>query len=124
MRRAVAVDDPALPLTIAAAHFAACAEELADGTRDVGNATDVSEIVEHLLSGQRNISRALARLSGLVRSGHETGRLAAVPSPDLVALAEVLRAAGSAAGYSAEALAECGPALDVLVHSTDEDTRL
>ncbi|WP_344426485.1 hypothetical protein [Amycolatopsis minnesotensis] len=119
-------DRPALPLTIAAAHFAACAEELASGARDagVGNAADLAEIVERLLSGQRDISRALVRLSALVRAGHDTGKLAAVPSAELIALAEVLRAAGSAAGYSAEALAECGPALDVLVHSTDEDTRL
>jgi hypothetical protein len=47
-----------------------------------------------------------------------------VPSEDLLALTDVLQAAARAAGYSADALAETAPLMDVVVESAGGDTRL
>jgi hypothetical protein len=116
-----------LPATVVASHLEACAAELAAGTeagRSPGNAGEFAEIAGHLLAGQRSLARALAGMAGRIQAGQENGTLAVVPAVELEVLTEVLRAAGNAVGYSADALAESGPSFESLVESTPADTRL
>ncbi|WP_020671249.1 hypothetical protein [Amycolatopsis nigrescens] len=118
-----------LPATVVASHLQACAAELATGmdpvnAAGVGSATELAEVVRHLLDGQRHISNALAGLAGRLHDQHESGALAAVPAIDLDVLTEVLHAAANAVGYSADALAEAGPSLEHLIDFSGGDTRL
>jgi hypothetical protein len=84
---------------------------------------DLAEVIRRLIAGQRHISAALGQVAGYLRDQRDTGPLGVVPSEDLAALTEVLRAAASATGYSADALAETAPLLDVLVESAGGDNR-
>ncbi len=111
-------DESVLPATVIAAHLETCAAELAGGP-SVGSVGDVAAVLAHVVAGQQHLSAMLARLADYVGD-----RRPAAPSPDLLALTEVLRAASAAAGYSADALAEGRPALESLVRSAGEDTRL
>ena len=121
---------PALPATVMAAHLESCAAGLASGTsrRRAGDCVvdvdDLVDVVRHLIAGQRHISTALGRLAGHLRDQHDNGPLGVVPSEDLLALTDVLQAAARAAGYSADALAETAPLMDVVVESAGGDTRL
>jgi hypothetical protein len=121
---------PVLPATVIAAHLEACAADLAGGTtlRRVGGGLvdvhDLADVLRHLIAGQRHISATLGRLAGYLRDQHDAGPLSVVPSDDLAALTEVLRAAASATGYSADALAETAPLMDVVVESAGGDTLL
>ncbi|MBN6033393.1 hypothetical protein [Amycolatopsis sp. 195334CR] len=106
------VGEPVLPGSIVAAHLEACAAELA-GSAEVGTAGELADVLEHLACGQRQLSLALTRLAGVVRGSQVDG-----------ALTEVLEAAATAAGYSADAIAESEPVLGALLQTADEDTRL
>ena len=121
---------PVLPATVMAAHLESCAAGLASGTtrRRAGDCVvdvdDLVDVVRHLIAGQRHISTALGRLAGHLRDQHDNGPLGVVPSEDLLALTDVLQAAARAAGYSADALAETAPLMDVVVEAAGGDTRL
>jgi hypothetical protein len=116
-----------LPATVVASHLEVCAAELAVGAEadaPLGSAQEFAEVVEHLLAGQRSISRALAGLAGRVCAGQANGALATVPALELDVLTEVLQAAANAVGYSADAIAESGPAIESMCESTAQNTRL
>lgn len=116
-----------LPATVVASHLEACAAELAAGAEadaPLGTAEEFAEVVQHLLAGQRSLSRALAALAGRVWTAHEAGALPEVPPIELEVLTEVLHAAGNAVGYSADAIAESGPAIECMCESTARNTRL
>ena len=83
-----------LPATVLTTHLESCAAELA---ADSEPPDDLVEVLTRLVSGQRHIAAALARIAR-----HLDGALVA----DRVALAEVLRAAARASGHAADALAE------------------
>lgn len=112
---------PVLPSTVAAAHLAACAAELAAATSTaqvrerVGSLAEVEELLAGLLAGQRQVAVTLGQLAD-----HVAGRTPDLPS---TALAEVLRAASVAAGHAAGALAESGPVLDLVRRAEDDPTR-
>lgn len=84
----------ALPATVVTAHLRSCAAELATATVPRG---ELTEVVEHLIAGQRHIAAALVRLSDRLDGDAATS--------DSAALAEVLRAAATATGHAADALA-------------------
>ncbi|HWC78379.1 MAG TPA: hypothetical protein VG756_00310 [Pseudonocardiaceae bacterium] len=114
-----------LPATIAAAHLAACATDLAADTapgrvtESVGGLDELAELAGHLVAGQHQLAVALEHLAAHL---HRRGAVLpdAVASAQLSALAEVLRAAGMASGHAAEALAESGPVLDLVRESGQE----
>jgi hypothetical protein len=110
-----------LPITVAASHLRACAAELdgAHGT-ELG---DLAEVIADLVTGQRLLSSALNRLAERVEDG-QAGALAAAPSPEIGALAEVLQAAAGAFGYSADALAESEPLARIAADFAGPSTRL
>ena len=83
-----------LPATVLTTHLEACAAELA---ADPGPPDDLAVVLARLVSGQRHLAAALARIAG---------QLDGAPVADRVALAEVLRAAARASGHAADALAE------------------
>ena len=109
---------PVLPGTVAAAHLAACAAGLATDTAPdrvsacVGSLAELAELAEHLVTGQRQLARTLDQLAEHLR---ERPR-----SMQLMALVEVLRAAGQATGHAADALAESGPVINLVRDSTGE----
>ncbi|GLY67068.1 hypothetical protein [Amycolatopsis taiwanensis] len=110
-----------LPVTVAASHLRACAVELEKaGTAELG---EVTAMIHDVVAAQRHLSAALAALAARVEDGRDT-TLAAVPSPELVALTEVLQAAASAVGYSADALTESEPFAQSLADFAGTDTRL
>jgi hypothetical protein len=116
-----------LPATVVASHLAVCAAELAvSAGADVplGNADEFAEVVQNLLSAQRSVAAALAGLAGRVEAGQATGALAATPAIELEVISEVLQAAANAVGYSADAIAESGPAIESMCESTARNTRL
>jgi hypothetical protein len=119
-----------LPATVAATHLAACAAELAGDTAagdagpQVSDLADVAALVDRLVAGQRDIATALARLAGHVTDRHRAGALAVVDPADLTALTEVLAAAGTATGHAADALAQSGPVLDIVLASAGPDSRV
>ncbi|HEX5405606.1 MAG TPA: hypothetical protein VFX16_25300 [Pseudonocardiaceae bacterium] len=117
---------PALPATVAAAHLTACANELAGdtGRSGIGDLADLTAVVDQLVAGQRHIAAALARLATHVGDRHRDGALAAVDSPDIAALTEVLNAAATATGHAAGALAQSRPVLDIVVSSAGPDARI
>jgi hypothetical protein len=108
-----------LPGTVLASHIEASAAGLAEGTvrRRAGacveTAADLAAVVEHLIAGQRHLSAALGQLGDYVR------RRGLDP-----ALVEVLTAAGKAAGFSADALAESRPLVQGVLDVTGADTHL
>jgi hypothetical protein len=108
-----------LPGSVVAAHFQASAAGLAEGVAAdrvdacVGTAGELAEIVDNLVAGQRQVAVALGRLADYVRDRRVD-----------VALSEVLRAAGEASGFSADALAEGIPLLQVVLDVTGGETRL
>jgi hypothetical protein len=119
---------PLLPATVAAAHLSACAAELAGHAGDdgpqVGDLADLAAVVRQLVDGQRDIAAALARLADHVADRHRAGALAVVEPSDVAALTEVLAAAGAATGHAADALAQGGPVLDVVLASAGPDGRI
>jgi hypothetical protein len=104
-----------LPGSVMAAHLRASAAGLADGTTTrhvsacVGTAEELAAVLEALLAGQRHVSTVLAQLAGHVRDS---------------ALSDVLVASAQAAGYTAEALAESVPFVQVDRDVTGGDARL
>lgn len=119
-----------LPGSVVASHLRSCATGLADGTTPrhvpvcVGTAGELAAVIGNLVAGQHHISATLAQLADYVRERHLAGTLDAVPTEDLTALIDVLRAAAEAAGYSADALAESHPVLRVVLDVTGADTHL
>jgi len=107
-----------LPGSVLASHLRSSAAGLEEGTapRQAGECVEtpgeLADIIEQLVAGQRHISATLAQLAHYVR-GLDDG-----------ALSEVLRASAEAAGYSAEALAESRPLVQVVLDVTGADTRL
>lgn len=83
-----------LPATVVTTHLESCAVELA---ADSEPPDDLAEVLARLVSGQRHIAVALARIAR---------QLDDAPVADRVALAEILRAAARASGHAADALAE------------------
>jgi hypothetical protein len=110
-----------LPVTVAASHLRACAAELENS--DTAELGELTAVIHDVVGAQRHLSAALAALAGRVIDGRAAA-LAAVPSPELTALAEILQAAGSAFGYSADALTESEPLARFLADFAGTDTRL
>ncbi|GHF62961.1 hypothetical protein FHX82_002996 [Amycolatopsis bartoniae] len=110
-----------LPSTVAASHLRACAAEL-DGAQEV-ELGELAKVITDLVTGQRLLSSALTRLAERVEDG-QAGVLAAAPSPEVGALAQVLQAAAGAFGYSADALAESEPFAQIAAEFAGPDTRL
>ena len=106
-----------LPGSVLASHLRSSAAGLEEGTvpRRAGECVEtpgeLAAIIEHLVAGQRHISATLAQLAHYVRGLDGS-------------LSEVLRASAEAAGYSAEALAESRPLVQVVLDVTGADTRL
>ncbi|MFD9888847.1 hypothetical protein ACFWY9_05875 [Amycolatopsis sp. NPDC059027] len=114
-----------LPPTVVASHLRSCAEELADSLRATGSAAtaaELAEVVTQLVAGQQALASALAGLAGRVDAG--SGVLAAAPPVDVEVVTEVLRAAATAVGCSADALGEAVPSFECLSESVGPDTRL
>jgi hypothetical protein len=110
-----------LPVTVVASHLRACAVELENA--DEAELGELGEMIRDVVAAQRHLSGALAGLAGRVLEGSD-GALAAVPSPHLAALMEVLHAAASALGYSADALTESEPLARSVAEFVGMDTRL
>jgi hypothetical protein len=108
-----------LPGSVVASHLHSSADGLADGTVParvrscVDTPGELAEIIEHLVAGQRQISATLAQLADYV-GDRRLDR----------SLSEVLRASAEAAGFSADALAESVPLVQVVLDVTGADTRL
>jgi ATP-dependent protease Clp ATPase subunit len=108
-----------LPGSVVAAHLHACASGLADGTVPararscVETPRELAEVIDHLVAGQRQIAASLAQLADYVHD-RRLDR----------ALSEVLMASAEAAGFSADALAESQPLVQVVQDVTGPDTRL
>ncbi|TNC22510.1 hypothetical protein [Amycolatopsis alkalitolerans] len=110
-----------LPITVAASHLRACAAELdAAGEMSVG---ELGVVLADLVTGQRLLSSALTRLAERVEDG-QAGVLAAAPSPEVGALAQVLQAAAGAFGYSADALSESEPFARIAAEFAGPNARL
>lgn len=97
-----------LPATVVASHLEVCAAELAAGPVPLG---ELAEVLDHLVTGQRHLSLALASLAD---------RLDTATAAEAASLSEVLRAAASASGHAADALA----ASEHLVETIVDDTHL
>jgi hypothetical protein len=110
-----------LPVTVAASHLRACAAELAKA-RDT-ELGDLVEVIGGVVAAQRHLSAALAGMGDRVFRGQDTA-LAAVPSPQLEALVDILQTAASAFCYSADALTESEPFARYLAELAGTDTRL
>lgn len=108
-----------LPGSVVASHLHASASGLADGTVPararscVETPRELAEVIEHLVAGQRQIAASLAQLADYVHDRKLDG-----------ALSEVLRASAEATGFSADALAESEPLVQVVLDVTGPDTRL
>ena len=113
---------PGLPLTVLSGHLASCAGDLVEG---IGTgrpaAGELATALTDLVGAQRQIAAALAGLAENLRDQHAAGGMAAMPSPDLTALTEILSAAACASGCASQALAETAPMMAVLVESTRGD---
>jgi hypothetical protein len=106
-REVVGLAEPALPATVVTAHFAACAEALADTELPVA---EMAEAVDDIVAGQQHIATALDGLAA---------RLARGPvSEERVALVEILRAAAAASSHAAEALAAGGQMFESVANET------
>ncbi|TWE23230.1 hypothetical protein [Prauserella muralis] len=111
-----------LPVTVTASHLRACAGELAGAGRvELG---ELTTMLEQVVAGQRLLAGALGSLAARVSEGHHSGALAAAPSADVEALADVLHAAADAFGCSAEALGESAPLATEIARTAGLDTRL
>jgi hypothetical protein len=119
-----------LPGSVVAAHLRSSAAGLADGTRPrqagacIADPGELASVIAELVAGQQHISDSLAQLAAFVRRERVSGILDTVPAEDVLALSEVLLAAAQAARYSAEALAESRPMLQVVQDVTNGDTLL
>lgn len=115
---------PVLPATVLADHLQASAAGLATDTAhgrasaSVGTVGELTTVIRQLVAGQQHISNTLAQLAAQVSAGQIPAA-----SPDLVALSEVLHAAASAAGHSADALASSAPLLDAVQAAAGEGAR-
>ncbi|KZB80455.1 hypothetical protein [Amycolatopsis regifaucium] len=115
-----------LPPTVVASHLRGCADDLAASLTASGTAATVPEllqVVEHLVAGQQALATALEGMAVRVEGGG-AGALAAAPQVDVEVVAEVLRAAATAVGCSADALAEARPSFECVSESVAPDTRL
>ncbi|HEV3358909.1 MAG TPA: hypothetical protein VG247_19080 [Pseudonocardiaceae bacterium] len=112
---------PELPATIAADHLRACAATLANPTVSIPDLGDLTDVVDALIGAQRHLALTLAGLANRVSAN---SALAAASGTDVTALREILVAASTAAGHTADALGEAAPALDVLLDMVGSDTRL
>jgi hypothetical protein len=110
-----------LPVTVAASHLRACAAELENS--ETAGLGELATVLHDVVAAQRHLSTALAALAGRVADGR-AAKLAAVPSPELTALTEILQAAASAFGYSADALTEGEPLAGLVADFAGTDTRL
>lgn len=118
---------PVLPGTVAASHLAAAATGLAEGTASgragacVGTVTELAELADQLVTGQRQVSVALGQLARHLH-GMAAGpaRARTAERTQLTALAEVLYAAATATGHAAAALAESRPVFDLVRDNEDE----
>lgn len=116
---------PALPATVAAAHFTASAAELARAQRpQVGDLADLAAVVDQLVTGQRHIAAVLGKLSDHLADRYADGALATVEGRDVAALADVLAAAAAASGHAAGALSQSGPVLDIVLAAAGPDARI
>lgn len=116
---------PTLPATVIATHFAASAAELAHGdTSHIGDLADLANVVEQLVTGQRHVAAALAKLSDHLAQRQAGGALAAAQGADVAALADVLAAAAAASGHAAGALSQSGPVLDIVLAAAGPDARI
>lgn len=113
---------PALPPTVAATHLAASAAELAADT--VADLAELADVLDRLVTGQRDIATTLARLADHITDRHACGALAAAATPDIAALTEVLAAAAAATGYAAGALAQARPVLGIVVTAAGPDATI
>ncbi|PWV85576.1 hypothetical protein SAMN05421630_102387 [Prauserella marina] len=111
-----------LPVTVTASHLRACAEELANA-RNV-DAADLGALLDAVVATAKGLTGTLSGLADKVGQGFEHGALSAAPSAETTALVDVLRAASTAFGCSADALAEAGPLARSVVESAGPDTRL
>lgn len=108
-----------LPGSVVASHLQSSAAGLAKGTvpqvagECVGTPGELAAIIESLVAGQQYISATLAQLADFVHD-RRLDR----------ALSEVLRASAEASGFSADALAESLPLVQVVLDVTGADTRL
>lgn len=115
-----------LPPTVVASHLRSCADDLATSLTASGTAATVPEllqVVEQLVAGQQALAVALQGLALRVEGGGENA-LAAAPEIDVEVVSEVLRAAATAVGCSADALAEAGPSFECVSESVAPNTRL
>ncbi|GAA4530851.1 hypothetical protein [Amycolatopsis samaneae] len=114
-----------LPPTVVAGHLRGCAEELAESLRAGGvtaTAAELAEVVAQLVAGQRALAGALAGLGD--RLGENADALVAAPPVDVEVVTEVLHAAATAVGCSADALGEAVPSFECVSESVGPDTRL
>jgi hypothetical protein len=110
-----------LPVTVTASHLRACAAELENS--DTAGLGELTAVIHDVVAAQRHLSGGLAALAGRMALG-QAAALAAVPSAELTALTEILQAAASAFGYSADALTESEPVARFLADFAGADTRL
>lgn len=116
-----------LPPTVVASHLRSCADDLATSLTAPGAAATVPELLQvaaQLVSGQQALAVALEGMAIRVEGGGREGTLAAAPEVDVEVVAEVLRAAATAVGCSAEALDEARPSFECVSESVAPDTRL
>lgn len=113
---------PALPPTVAATHLAASAAELTGAT--VADLAELTDVLNQLVTGQRDIAATLTRLADHIADRHACGALAVASAPDVAALTEVLAAAAAATGHAAGALAQTGPVLDIVVTAAGPDATI
>ncbi|EHR49634.1 hypothetical protein SacmaDRAFT_1355 [Saccharomonospora marina XMU15] len=111
-----------LPASVAASHLRACAEALAAPAGI--ELAELAAVIGHVVSGQRHLAETLDALARRARAGCADPALAAVPTADLAALAEVLQAAATAFGCSAQALTESEPLVETIAETAGGHTRL
>lgn len=111
-----------LPVTVAASHLQACAGALADAPDTALD--DLVAVLGDVVHGQRHLAEAFAALAERVRHGRDDGRLDAATPVDVTAFAEVLQAAATAFGCSAEALSAGRPLARRITEMAGGDTRL
>lgn len=111
-----------LPVTVAASHLRACASALADAPdAELG---DLVTVLDDVVASQRGLATACAELAGRLRDGSDDGALSGAATVDVTAFAEVLRAAATALGCSAEALDSGAPLARRIAETAGADTRL
>lgn len=115
---------PPLPATVAATHLAASAVSLAEATRPgcagIADLGELADVLEALLSTQRQLTDVLGNLAGRV----DATPVDTADPEDVTALVEVLLAASTAAEHTAGALGQTAPIVAALLREAGRDTRL